>query len=354
LEACTSYKEVISTIKIGRLNKRIVNDLKVTDHHGLLITEKVPSALPAKENAIYNMIALRLLESVSEASTKEITDLTLQVLHHDFAVKGCKVMQAGWRAIKGSFFDEDTELVQDVPELKVGDELKVKDVVLLEKKTKPPVLYTEAGLLSAMESAGKEIESEEERKALLNIGIGTPATRAAIIEILFTRNYIQRLQKSLVPTEKGLQVYHLVKDKKIADVTMTGQWEVALHKIENNQEQAGIFQKEIEEYVVSITQELLKTSIVNENLPVLICPKCKNNQLLIKDILVKCPDDNCKWVQFRNVCGVQLSIDDVRYLVNTGKTSLIKGMNSKSGKKFDAYIVLISDGKTAFEFEKKK
>jgi DNA topoisomerase-3 len=354
LETSSSYKEVISTIKLGRLNKRIVNDLKVTDHYGLLITDKIPSALPAKENAIYNMIALRLLESVSEASLKEITDITLQVLHYDFAVKGFKVLQTGWRGVKGSFLNEDSEYVQDIPELKVGDELKIKDVIVLEKKTNPPVLYTEAGLLAAMESAGKKIESEEERKAIQNIGIGTPATRAAIIELLFVRDYIHRKNKSLIPTEKGLKVYELIKDKKIADVVMTAQWEVALQKIENNQEHAEIFQKEIEDYVVSITQELLKTSTTIENLPELICPKCKSNKLLIKDILVKCPDDSCKWVQFRNVCGVQLSIDDVGNLVNTGKTPLIEGMKSKSGKKFNAYIVLINDGKTVFEFEKKK
>jgi DNA topoisomerase-3 len=112
------------------------------------------------------------------------------------------------------FSDDDTEPVQDLPELKKGDELKIKEASVLEKKTKPPVLYTEAGLLSAMESAGKEIENEEERKALQNIGIGTPATRASIIETLFTRNYIQREKKSLIPTEKGLQVYELVKESQ--------------------------------------------------------------------------------------------------------------------------------------------
>ena len=110
--------------------------------------------------------------------------------------KGCKITEPGWRSIKGSFADDDTEPLQDLPELKKGDELKIKEASVLEKKTKPPVLYTEAGLLSAMESAGKEIENEDERKALQNIGIGTPATRAAIIETLFTRNYIQREKKS--------------------------------------------------------------------------------------------------------------------------------------------------------------
>ncbi|WP_313410957.1 type IA DNA topoisomerase [Sphingobacterium multivorum] len=347
-------KQALIKIKWGRFNKRIVNDLRVTDHHGLLITDKVPSVLNADENKIYNMIALRLLEAISQACVKEITDVSLQVLHYDFTAKGCKIQEAGWRSIKGSFTDDGEEPVQELPELHKGDELAIKEAAVLEKQTKPPVLYTEAGLLSAMETAGKEMENEEERKALKNIGIGTPATRAAIIETLFTRNYIQRDKRSLVPTEKGLQVYELVKERKIADVVMTAEWELALQKIENNEADAGTFQKEIETYAKSITDELLQTSIVSSNQPKLTCPKCKNQQLIIRDKIVKCPDETCNWVQFRTVCGVQISIENVTSLVNKGKTSLIKGMESKAGKKFDAYIILNDKAESSFEFEKNK
>lgn len=345
-------KQAVTKVKWGRFNKRIVNDLRVTDHHGLLVTEKIPSALSAKENAVYDMIALRLLEAISGACTKEITDISLEALHYDFTLKGCKVLEPGWRSIKGYLSDEDTEPVQNLPELKKGDEVKIKEATVLEKTTKAPVLYTEAGLLSAMESAGKQIENEEGRKALQNIGIGTPATRAAIIETLFSRNYIQREKKSLIPTEKGLQVYDLVKDRKIADVAMTAEWELALQKIENNEADAGVFQKEMEKYASSITNELLQTSIAQNNLPKLVCPKCKSQQLIIRDKIVKCPDEVCNWVQFRNVCGVQIGIADIESLITKGKTSLTKGMKSKAGKQFDAYIVLNEDCKTSFEFEK--
>ncbi|WP_333597044.1 DNA topoisomerase 3 [Chryseobacterium flavum] len=347
-------KVSLSKIKWGRFNKRIVNDLRVTDHHGLLITDKIPSVLSADENALYDMIAFRLLEAISQACIKEITYVSLQAIHYDFTAKGCKILEAGWRMIKGNFSEDYAEPIQDLPELKKGDELKVKEATVLEKKTKPPLLYTEAGLLSAMETAGKEIENEEERKALQNIGIGTPATRAAIIETLFTRNYIQREKKSLIPTEKGLQVYELVKDQKIADVAMTAEWELALQKIENSEADAGAFQKEMETFAKSITDELLQTSVAQNNLPKLVCPKCKNQQLIIRDKIVKCPDENCNWVQFRNVCEVQISVADIESLVNKGKTNLIKGMKSKAGKKFDAYIVLDKDYKTSFEFAKNK
>ena len=347
-------KQAITKMKWGRFNKRIVNDLRVTDHHGLLITDKIPSALNAKENSVYDMIAFRLLEALSQACIKEITDVALQSLHYDFTTKGCKIIEPGWRSIKGNFSDDDTEPVQDLPELKKGDELKIKEASVLEKKTKPPVLYTEAGLLSAMESAGREIENEDERKALQNIGIGTPATRASIIETLFTRNYIQRDKKSLIPTEKGLQVYELVKNRKIADVAMTAEWELTLQKIENNEADARVFQKEMENYASSITNELLQTSIAQNNLPKLICPKCKSQQLIIRDKIVKCTDEACNWVQFRNVCGIQIGITDIENLVNKKKTSLIKGMKSKAGKKFDAYIVLNENAESSFEFDKNK
>jgi DNA topoisomerase-3 len=349
-----NFKPALSKVKWGRFNKRIVNDLRVTDHHGLLVTDKIPSALNAKENAVYDMIAFRLLQAISQACIKELTDASLQILHYDFTAKGCKIIEAGWRSVKGSFSDEDTEPVQDLPELKKGDDLKIKEACVLEKKTKPPVLYTEAGLLSAMESAGKEIEDDGERKALQNIGIGTAATRAAIIEILFTRDYIHRDNKSLVPTEMGLLVYELVKDNKIADVAMTAQWEITLQKIENNESDAGTFQKEIENYASSITSELLQTSIAQNNLPKIICPKCKSHRLIVREKIVKCPDETCSWIQFRNVCGVQICIGDIESLVSKGKTSLIKGMKSKAGKKFDAYIVLNEKAESSFEFAKNK
>jgi len=354
LQDMGAFTQAVTKVKWGHFNKRIVNDLRVTDHHGLLITDKIPSALPAKENAVYNMIAFRLLEAISQACTKEITDITLQALHYDFALKGCKILEPGWRSIKGSFSDNDTGPVQELPELKKDDVLKIKDASVLEKKTKPPVLYSEAGLLSAMETAGKEIENEHERKILKSMGIGTPATRAAIIETLFTRNYIQRELKTLIPTEKGLQVYELVKDKKIADVAMTAEWELALQKIENNESNAEAFQKEMEIYATSITNELLQAAIAQENLPKLDCPKCKKQQLIIRDKIVKCPDEVCNWIQFRNVCGVQVSITDIESFVNTGKTSLIRGMKSKAGKKFDAYIVLNEKAESSFEFENSK
>ncbi|MCL1670936.1 type IA DNA topoisomerase [Elizabethkingia ursingii] len=347
-----TVKKAVYSMKWSGFNKRIVNDLRVTDHHGLLITGKIPSALSVKENAIYDMIAFRMLESLCEICIKEVCDLKLEVLHYDFTARGCKVIQEGWRIIKGDFSGDKTLVIQELPELKVNDELKIKEAVVAGKKTQPPKLYTEAGLLSAMETAGKELKIKEESKTLQNIGIGTPATRSVIIETLLARDYIVREKKSLIPTEKGLMVYNLVKNMKIADVAMTAKWELAFQKIENGEEKAERFQKEMETYASVVTNELLQTTIIQEAISQLICPKCKKEHLVIRDRIVKCPDAECNWMQFRQICGVKLSLSDIKSLVNKRKTSLIKGLISNSGKKFNAFIVLNDKAESLFDFEK--
>ncbi|WP_286802543.1 MULTISPECIES: type IA DNA topoisomerase [Sphingobacterium] len=352
LDSVDQFKPMTSKLKWGRFNKRIINDLKVSDHHGLLPTDRIPTALSAKENAIYEMIAVRLLESLSSSCIKEITEINLHALHYEFSLKGTVVIEPGWREIKGLVYDENEE-AQELPVLQKGDEFKIIKSEILEKTTQAPNLFTEAGLLSAMENAGKQIKNLEEKKALQGIGIGTPATRASIIETLFSRNYIKMDKKALIPTDKGFKVYNLVKDMKISDVQMTAEWEMALQKVENNEADLESFLNSIKDFTSTITMELLELTIDIESVPKITCPKCQSHYLEIKDKMVKCLSENCNWIQFRYVCGKQLSLKDIEMLVINGKTSLIKGFKSKADKRFDAFIVLNPDGKTAFEFEKK-
>lgn len=354
LNEVAKFKPATAKLPWGRFNKRIVNDSKVTDHHGILITSTIPSALTAKENSIYEMIAYRLLEALMPACIQQITDVCLRVKHYDFSLNGYKILDPGWRSIKGNFFDDDTEQLEQLPDFEKGEEVKIKNASILEKKTKPPPLYTEAGLLTAMENAGKELADDRERKVMQNIGLGTAATRAAIIEILFKRNYIIREKKSLKPTLKGLHVYDLVKERKIANVSLTAEWEIALEKIESGQLDPALFRKEMEVHVFDITHELLNSSVRMEQIKELVCPRCKKEHLVIKEKFVKCPDGNCNWIQFRTVCGIQVSLEDIEELVKKGRTSLLKGMQSKAGKTFDAYIVMNDDSGTRFEFETTK
>ncbi|WP_313101713.1 DNA topoisomerase 3 [Epilithonimonas sp.] len=369
------FKPAIATLKFGNFNKRIVNDLKVTDHHGLLPTTKIPSALTAIEKAIYHMIVYRLLESLSEHCSKQNTHITIKVHHYDFSITGSKILHKGWRVINGLLSDEKNPIQDsnrnnninysnnneiqepqliELPEFKKGDELKISSTELNEKLTSPPKLYTEADLLSAMENAGRQIEDKEQQKVLSNIGIGTPATRGSIIETLITRSYITRKSKTLIPTDKGETVYDLIKDQKIANVRMTAEWEMTLHQIENRELDSKQFITNIKNYTAEITQELLSLKITQENIPELKCPKCQQHNLIIKDKIVRCPDEQCQWILFRMICGVQLSIDQITSFIKTGKTPLIKNMRSKNGKRFDAYLILKEDLTTGFEFPHNK
>lgn len=352
------FKKASSMLQFGNFNKRIVNDAKVTDHHGLLITGKIPSSLSAKENAVYDLIAFNLLETLSDDCIKEQYCIILKVHHYEFNSKAVKIRQMGWRSVKGILSEEandnSAEILTEFPDVKIGDELKISHLEIQEKSTQPAKLFTEADVLSAMENAGKSLQNNEQKNVLRSIGIGTPATRASIIETLLKRDYIRRQKKTIIPTQKGLHIYELVKDKKIANVEMTAEWEMALYKIEHGQVDAVRFLNSIKEYTSQITAELLSLLIPKEKFPRLTCPKCKSHELIINDKVFKCLDEICSWIQFRRICGVQISVNDICLLIEKGRTDLIKNMISKAGRTFDAFIVLQSDLTTRFEFPDKK
>ncbi|MBS9767090.1 MAG: DNA topoisomerase 3 [Flavobacteriaceae bacterium] len=350
LEENEQLREYAKELRVQKLQKRIINDAKVTDHHALLITENTPENINSEEQAIYQLIASRLLESVSEPCIKETTKIECMVADQIFSTTDTMIVVEGWRNIRGNFEDKDN---QELPEIKENDVLKIQKTNLLERQTKPQPLLTEASLLSAMERAGKEVENELERLAMKEVGIGTPATRSGIIETLFSRNYIERQKKSLVPTEKGLLVYDIVKDKRIADVSMTGMWEKALAEIEQGEMNAQTFQNGIKIYAEQITNELLQTEIKNLS-ETAICPKCKKEHLRIYDKVVKCPSEDCQWLLFRTICDKKLSLSAVNALLEKGKTPLLKGLKGKNKKPFDAYLVLNKDGTTTFDFPKNR
>jgi DNA topoisomerase-3 len=235
------------------LNIRCVNNEKITDHHALLITENTPNGLSGDEQTVYEMIAGRMLEAFSKKCVKDATTILLANGDTVFEAKGSIIKQAGWRTVFGEQEETGEDETGALPEIAEGETLPVIQSELLEKQTKPKPLHTESSLLGAMETAGKNIENEAEREAMKDAGIGTPATRAAIIETLFARDYIRREKKSLVPTEKGLSVYETVKDKRIADVAMTGSWENALSQIERGDMQPETFSRAIEVYTRQIT-----------------------------------------------------------------------------------------------------
>ena len=338
----------------GNLNCRSVNDAKVTDHHALIITENLPGELSADERAIYELVAGRMLESFSDKCVKDVTSVVLTAGNTDFSVKGSVMKSPGWRAVFSESDKAEDEESASLPELNNGDTLTLSGVELLEKQTKPKSLHTESSLLAAMESAGKELEDAELKASMKDAGIGTPSTRAAIIETLFTRQYIVREKKSLVPTEKGLAVYQNVKDKKIADVEMTGMWENALSKIESGEMSAETFRKGIEVYAAQITAELLSVKLSIASADECTCPKCQSGRILFYPKVAKCSNVDCTLTVFRNKCDKQLSDKQITELLTKGKTGVIKGFKGKTGKTFDASLSLDEQFNTTFVFPEKK
>ncbi|MDH6357027.1 DNA topoisomerase 3 [Parabacteroides sp. PF5-9] len=339
------------------LNTRSVDDTKVTDHHALIITEDPATGLSKDEQLIYDMVAGRMLEAFGERCIKENTTVSLDAGGVHFSCKGNVTLVPGWRAVfnsKDEPNDEDDTAV--LPTLIEGDSLSIRDCEIQEKQTKPRPLHTESSLLAAMESCAKEIENEEEREAIKDCGIGTPATRAAIIETLFSREYIVREKKSLVPTNKGLVVYLAVKDKKIADVAMTGQWEQALNKIASGEMEASTFHKAIEVYASQITAELLSTAIERtDNRNTCPCPKCKSGNVVIYNIVAKCQNENCGLTVWRSIAKKELTDGQLTDLLMNGKTAFIKGfVSSKTGSTFEAAVKFNADYKTVFEFPQNK
>lgn len=340
------------------LNRHSADNAKVTDHHAIIPTGETPSGLSTDEATIYNMVVTRFVEAFSPDSEEERMQVELTDGTNTFTCKACRPISLGWKAVQnetkeGKGEDEEQNLAM-LPDLKEGEELLLLSSEITEHKTKPKPLYTEASLLSAMENAGKEVEEADKRKAMAECGIGTPATRANIIETLILRDYIRREKKSIVPTDKGLSVYEIVKDKKIANAEMTGAWELTLAAIEAGQMQAEKFTQGINAYVGTICEELLALTCVQKSYPTFCCPKCGGESVGIYAKIAKCRNEGCDFHIFREVCGTFLSEDNIRDLIFTKRTPILKGLTSKAGKKFNARLVLQEDGTTTFEFEQKK
>ena len=361
------FEEVPALLrKIGKtlsnpLNRHSVDNDKITDHHAIIPTGETPSGMSADETTIYQMVVSRFIEAFSPDSEEERMQVRFTDGNSTFAWKACRQISLGWKAVqKGKEAEAEKkeggeeQVLSSLPNLIEGENLPVLDAEITEDKTKPKPLYTEATLLSAMENAGKEVEDAESKKAMAECGIGTPATRANIIETLILRDYIRRDKKAIIPTEKGLAVYEIVKDKRIANAEMTGSWELTLAAIEAGQMPPEKFAQGINSYVGTICEELLSLAPKQKSYSTYRCPKCSNENVGIYAKVAKCRHEDCDFHIFREVCGTLLTEDYIRDLLTIGRTPILKGLTSKAGKKFNARLVLNEDYTTSFEFESRK
>lgn len=352
-------EEGIATISrnlIGaKLNKRSVDEKKVTDHHALLVTDEKPGALLQEQRNIYNMIAKRMVESFSDVCLKDITTVVINAGGVELIAKGTVIKQYGWRLSADQVElpdedknteDQDNENAQ-LPKLTAEELLEILSLELSERFTKAKPIHTEASLLKAMETSGKEIDDDEMRQAMKDCGLGTPATRAATIETLFQRDYIKRDKKKLIPTDKGLTVYNLVKDRSIAKVTLTGKWEQKLEEMRANKVSYEVFMKHIKDYTERITKELLqlRISIAHEEIKPLQkgkikCPKCAAGQIQLFDKVAQCDHyaRGCDFKIWRTLNGIMLEEKEMKNLLEKGKTSTLKGVKTKEGNTVDAVL----------------
>ena len=343
------------------LNRHSVDNTKITDHHAIIPTGETPLGLSADETTIYQMVVNRFVEAFSPNSEEERMQVRFTDGTNTFTWKACRQISLGWKAVQKNKATEteekedgDEQVLSSLPNLTEGEVLSLVNANITEHKTKPKPLYTEATLLSAMENAGKEVKDAESKKAMAVCGIGTPSTRANIIETLILRDYIRRDKKSIIPTEKGLAVYEIVKDKKIANAEMTGSWELALAAIEAGKMPADKFSQGINSYVGTICEELLSLTPEQKSYPVYRCPKCGQQSVGIYAKVAKCRHETCGFHVFREVCGIHLSEDNIRDLISSGRTPILKGLTSKAGKNFNARLALKDDYTTTFEFEQNK
>lgn len=367
LENHSEYGEKVKLLPGSEdYSKNSVNAAKVTDHHALLITENAAIGLFKDEKIVYDMILCRMIEAFSADCIKDITSVSAQVDHEvEFGISGSIIRQTGWRALsfkeKNKKQDKDADATdnevkeQVIPNWQEGQHITLSGCTITEGKTKPKPLHTESTLLAAMETAGKEIEDDTMRQAMKDSGIGTPATRAAIIETLLKREYMVRQQKKLVPTEKGLALHSVVKNMAIANVEMTGKWEAELAKIERGEASADGFTHSIQGYTREITAELLGCDrLFSHKDSGCQCPKCKHGTMQFFGKVVRCSNKECGMPVFKQVAGKLLTDADITDLLTKGKTRTLNGFTSKQGKPFSAAIAFDENFNTKFVFAERK
>lgn len=357
------------------MNKACFDSSKLTDHHAIIPTfenvsddvKDFPSGKTfSSEDSrkIYRMITSQLVMALLPVCVKDkVTYLFEDVDSIPLAVSGSTVKDPGWRRLMETSDEDGEEEEQKLPDMEVGASCSVLKKEVLQKETKRPPLLTEASLLKMMESAGKLIEDDAElSKAIKDCGIGTPATRAAVIEKLFARKYIISEKNSLMPTESGLQLYELLKDHSICNVSMTGEWEKKLNLMAEGKVTKSSFDSEIVAYTESLTTELLSVksgSIASSSESPGTCPVCGKPLRHIKNVVFcsgwkKDDESSCQFKLFTEVREKKLTDKMIKTLLSGKPTEVIKGFKKKDGTPFDAALKLDENHQLAFVLPEKK
>ncbi len=345
---------------------RVIDDAKVTDHHAIIPTraDSHPvEKMNEDDKRIYDLVVRRFLAVFHPEAVFENTRVETTVSERVFRTRGKVMLVPGWRGVYGELpeserADDDEGREQQLPKLDRDEAVTVLEVGSEEKETKPPRRYTEGSLLRAMETAGKLVDEEELREAMKDSGIGTPATRAAIIERLLQVGYIERDARALVVTEKGLNVIRLLGEHPLTSPGLTGDWEHRLAKIETGQDSRRAFMGDIvkftRETVTELDTKLKDVRIPRANLGP--CPVC-GRDIVENRKGYSCwsrEDPGCGFVIWKSKTGKQLPIAVARELIKTGRTQkAVTGFRGRSGKSFRARLALMQneEGKWRVEFD---
>jgi DNA topoisomerase-3 len=297
---------------------RIINDKKVNDHHAIIPTGKIPSALSLHMQAIYDAIVTRLVAVFYPSCVRELTTIEGETNQESFQAKGVRVLVPGWTVLYPKKMEEgklakDSLEAQTLPEFLKG-EVGPHIPIITEGKTKPPAHYNENALLGAMETAGKFVEDEDLKEALKEKGIGTPATRASIIEVILKRGYVSRVGKSLKATDLGRYLIALIQDPNLKSAELTGEWEAKLKRIEQGKFSAEAFMSGIAQFTVDLISGSDISKIDYENYG--NCPKCKSS-VIKGNRGYGCSRwrEGCSFVVWKDYKGMSLNEGQIRSLL---------------------------------------
>src|SRR5438093_842812 len=351
--------------------QRVVNDAKVDDHHAIIPTDvdhDVESFTP-DERRVFDLVARRFLAVFHPPARYARTTVITLVEEERFRTRGKITLEAGWRSVYGLEPDHERQSEDEekeggeIPALQEGQTVRCIAAEIEDRMTRPPPRYTEATLLSAMETAGKLIDEEELREAMKDSGLGTPATRAETIEVLIRREYIERVGKDLQATPKGIQVITMLEEHKLTSPELTGDWEHKLAEIERGQGDRTAFMKGIADFTKETVDQIAsldKEKLRPERVELGPCPRCgavtgeiirENSKAYGCTSWKSREETGCGFVIWKRVASRTLTPELARQLIEERRTrEVLSGFRSRNGKPFRARLVLNDEDKIEFEF----